>query len=73
MSTLWVTDNFPIPLSGRDDNVSNYSGRISKIELGTGDAFEGTASTYAIGLPRSNGDHVTNSLELRGDGKLYLV
>jgi len=64
-SVLWVTDNFPVPLSGRDDGVPEFSGRVSKITIGDGPAFTGTASAYVTGLPRSNGDHVTNSLEFR--------
>jgi hypothetical protein len=62
---LWVTDNDPIPLNGRDEAVPDFSGRVSRILLGEGPAFTGTAETYVRGLPRSNGDHVTNSLEFR--------
>ncbi|MBT2799159.1 carbohydrate-binding protein, partial [Halomonas sp. ISL-104] len=64
-NVLWVSDNFPIPLSGRDNGVPDFSGRISKITLDEGDAFSATAEAYITGLPRSNGDHVTNSLEFR--------
>ncbi|TDX32379.1 putative Ig domain-containing protein [Modicisalibacter xianhensis] len=64
-NVLWVTDNYPIPLSGRDNGVPDFSGRISKITIDEGDAFTATAETYVTGLPRSNGDHVTNSLEFR--------
>ena len=62
---LWITDNYPIPLSGRDNGVPDFSGRITKITLDGGSDFSGTAEPYITGLPRSNGDHVTNSLEFR--------
>jgi hypothetical protein len=62
-NTLWVTDNYPIPLTGRDNGVPDFSGRVSKITLDDSESsFTGTAETYISGLPRSNGDHVTNSL-----------
>ncbi|WP_239496136.1 carbohydrate-binding protein [Salinicola peritrichatus] len=62
-NVLWVTDNYPIPLTGRDNGVPDFSGRISKITIGDSDeTFTGTAETYITGLPRSNGDHATNSL-----------
>ncbi|SHE86800.1 delta endotoxin [Modicisalibacter ilicicola DSM 19980] len=66
-NVLWVSDNYPIPLSGRDNGVPDFSGRITKITLGEGDDFTATAETYVTGLPRSNGDHVTNSLEFRAN------
>jgi len=80
-NTLWVTDNHEIPLSGRDNGVPDFSGQVTKITLGTGTDFTGTAETYVTGLPRSNGDHVTNSLEFRpnpdftagGDEPEYLL
>lgn len=62
-NVLWVTDNYPIPLSGRDNGVPDFSGRVSKITIDDSDeTLTGTAETYITGLPRSNGDHVTNSL-----------
>ncbi|MGK0545712.1 carbohydrate-binding protein [Halomonas cupida] len=64
-NVLWITDNYPIPLSGRDNGVPDFSGRITKITLDDGPGFSGTAEAYITGLPRSNGDHVTNSLEFR--------
>ncbi|WP_223828042.1 CBM35 domain-containing protein [Vreelandella titanicae] len=66
-NVLWVSDNYPIPLEGRDNGVPDFSGRISKITLEEGDAFNATAEAYITGLPRSNGDHVTNSLEFRAN------
>ncbi|MHB0777063.1 Ig-like domain-containing protein, partial [Halomonas sp. WWR20] len=64
-NTLWVTDNYPIPLSGRSESVPDFSGRITKITLGDGPEFAATAEPYITGLPRSVADHVTNSLEFR--------
>ena len=66
-SVLWVTDNEPVPLSGRDNGVPDFSGRLSKITLDAGAAFTGAAETYLKGLPRSNGDHVTNSVVFRAN------
>nr|WP_297460315.1 carbohydrate-binding protein [uncultured Halomonas sp.] len=66
-NTLWVTDNYPIPLSGRSESVPDFSGRISKITLGDGPDLSGTAEAYITGLPRSIADHVTNSLEFRAN------
>ncbi|WP_346797114.1 carbohydrate-binding protein [Halomonas sp. Bachu 37] len=66
-NVLWVTDNYPIPLTGRDNGVPDFSGRILKITLDAGEEFSATAEPYITGLPRSNGDHVTNSLEFRAN------
>ncbi|WP_251978440.1 carbohydrate-binding protein [Salinicola avicenniae] len=67
-NVLWVTDNYPIPLTGRDNGVPDFSGQVTKITLGSSDSvFTGTAETYITGLPRSNGDHVTNSLTFRAN------
>ncbi|MCA0940154.1 carbohydrate-binding protein, partial [Salipiger pacificus] len=81
-NTIWITDNYPIPLNGRSNSVPDFSGRISKVTLGDGGSLEdATIETYITGLPRSNGDHVTNSLEFRlnpdyvpgGDEPQYLL
>ncbi|SFT22590.1 Carbohydrate binding module (family 6), partial [Alloyangia pacifica] len=81
-NTIWITDNYPIPLNGRSNSVPDFSGRISKVTLGDGGSLEdATIETYITGLPRSNGDHVTNSLEFRlnpdyvpgGDAPQYLL
>uniref|UniRef100_UPI001CFCD7C2 carbohydrate-binding protein n=1 Tax=Alloyangia pacifica TaxID=311180 RepID=UPI001CFCD7C2 len=81
-NTIWITDNYPIPLNGRSNSVPEFSGRISKVTLGEGGSLEdATIETYITGLPRSNGDHVTNSLEFRinpdyvpgGDEPQYLL
>ncbi|MAR70888.1 carbohydrate-binding protein [Halomonas sp.] len=62
---LWVTDNYPIPLSGRDTSTPDFSGRLLKITLDEGGSFSGSAEVYLTGLPRSVADHVTNSIEFR--------
>ncbi|SFD70521.1 carbohydrate-binding protein [Roseivivax sediminis] len=81
-NTIWITDNYPIPLNGRSNSVPDFSGRISKVTLGEGGSLEDASiETYITGLPRSNGDHVTNSLEFRvnpdyvpgGDAPQYLM
>ncbi|MEN0064506.1 MAG: hypothetical protein AAGA48_20325 [Myxococcota bacterium] len=65
-NTLWITDNYPIPLSGRDNGVPDFSGRLSKVTLGAGGSLtNATVAPYVTGFPRSNGDHVTNSIEFR--------
>ncbi|WNL37791.1 carbohydrate-binding protein [Halomonas sp. PAMB 3232] len=66
-NVLWITDNYPIPLNGRDNGVPEFSGRITRITLDDNGGFSGTAEPYITGLPRSNGDHVTNSLEFRAN------
>ena len=67
-NTLWVTDNAPVPREGKADSTPDFSGQISKITLGDGGSFAGAeAETYIAGLPRSGGDHVTNSLEFRAN------
>jgi hypothetical protein len=64
--TIWVTDNAPVPRQGKADETPEFSGQISKITLGAGGDFAGAeAETYITGLPRSGGDHVTNSIEFR--------
>ncbi len=78
---IWISDNYAVPLNGRDDGVPEFSGAVSRVTLGPDGSFAGaTFETYITGLPRSNGDHVTNSLEFRNlgtdaapDYKLYLV
>ena len=80
-NVIWITDNYPVPLNGRDNGVPEFSGAVSKVTLGDGGSLAGaTFETYITGLPRSNGDHVTNSLEFRNTGteaspdwKLYLI
>ena len=68
-NTIWVSDNAPVPREGKADQTPDFSGQVSKITLGANGAFEGAAAeTYITGLPRSGGDHVTNSLEFRNIG-----
>lgn len=67
-NVIWVSDNAPVPRQGKSDETPEFSGQISKITLGTDGSFEGAvAETYITGLPRSGGDHVTNSLEFRAN------
>ena len=67
-NTIWVTDNAPVPRQGRSEQIPEFSGQVSKITLGADGSFEGAvAETYVTGLPRSGGDHVTNSLEFRAN------
>ncbi|AMJ62924.1 carbohydrate-binding protein [Bosea sp. PAMC 26642] len=67
-NTIWISDNYPIPRENKAFNTPEFSGQISKITLGAGGSFTGaTAETYITGLPRSGGDHVTNSLEFRAN------
>ncbi|WP_380052068.1 carbohydrate-binding protein [Falsihalocynthiibacter sp. SS001] len=67
-NTIWVSDNATVPRQGRSDQIPEFSGQISKITLGEGGSFEGAeAETYLTGLPRSGGDHVTNSIEFRAN------
>jgi len=69
-NVIWVTDNHPIPLSGQDNGVPDFSGRLSKVVLGPGGSLKDAGITpYLTGLPRSNGDHLTNSLEFRANPK----
>jgi len=64
--TIWITDNYPVPLNGRSNSVPDFSGRVSKVTLGANNSLENASiETYLSGLPRSNGDHVTNSIEFR--------
>ena len=65
-NTIWISDNAPIPRESKAFNTPEFSGRVSKITLGEGGAFDDVAAeTFAYGFPRSGGDHVTNSLEFR--------
>jgi hypothetical protein len=67
-NTIWITDNAPIPRESKAFDTPEFSGRISKITLGANMSFTGaTAETYISGLPRSGGDHLTNSLEFRAN------
>lgn len=64
--TIWISDNAPIPREAKAFDTPEFSGRVSKITLGEGGSFVGAkAETYITGLPRSGGDHLTNSLEFR--------
>ena len=65
---IWVTDNATVPTDGKNQSIDDFSGRLSKITLGAdGDFATASAETYLTGLPRSGGDHVTNSIEFRAN------
>jgi hypothetical protein len=64
-SVLWVTDNYPVALSGANERRPDFSGRVSRLRLDPGDAFTARAEVYLRGLPRSCGDHLSNSLAFR--------
>ena len=71
--TLWVSSNGP----GFSD-ASDFSGKVSKVTIAAGGAFEATVQDYVVGLPRSVRDHMSNSLSFRidpgtGEHMLYLV
>ncbi len=67
-NTIWITDNWPVPRESKAFNTPEFSGQISKVHLGAGGSLENaTVETYITGLPRSGGDHVTNSAEFRAN------
>lgn len=66
-SMLWVTDNYPVARSGNQARRPEFSGRISRIRLGDGPEFTGQPEVYIQGLPRSCGDHLSNSLAFHED------
>lgn len=67
-NVLWVTDNAPVPRESASFSSPEFSGQISKITFtGQQDFDSAQAQTYISGLPRSGGDHVTNSIEFRAN------
>ena len=64
---LWVTDNHPVALQGANERRPDFTGRISRVRLAPGEAFGGVAEPYVSGLPRSCGDHLSNSLQFRAN------
>jgi len=59
---LWLTDNYPVPLSGKHPEIPDFSGRVTRLAIAPGAAFAVKATPYVTGLPRSCADHLTNSL-----------
>ncbi|QNF35502.1 Ig-like domain-containing protein [Adhaeribacter swui] len=55
--------------SGAFNNVNDWTGKISKINLN--DPAQPLVTDYVINLPRSYKDHSTNSLDFGPDGALY--
>ena len=73
-NAIWITDNWPVPRESKAFDTPEFSGQISKVTLGAGGSLaDATVETYVTGLPRSGGDHVTNSIEFGPNGKLYLT
>lgn len=76
-NVLWVSDNYPVPLSGKKPEIPDLTGRISRVTIDPGPDFTGSAEAYATGFPRSCADHLTNSLAFRrnpdADGPKYLL
>jgi hypothetical protein len=67
-NTIWITDNWPVPRESKAFETPEFSGQISKVTLGAGGSLQNaTVETYIAGLPRSGGDHVTNSIEFRAN------
>jgi hypothetical protein len=67
-NTIWITDNWPVPRESKAFDTPEFSGQISKVTLGAGRSLQNaTVETYITGLPRSGGDHVTNSIEFRAN------
>lgn len=66
-SLLWVTDNHPVALWGSQEARPEFSGRILRVRIGDGPDFTGEVEPYVTGLPRSCGDHMSNSLRFRAN------
>jgi hypothetical protein len=67
-NTIWITDNWPVPRESKAFETPEFSGQVSKVTLGAGGSLaNATVQTYITGLPRSGGDHVTNSIEFRAN------
>ena len=64
---LWVTDNYPVALWGSQEKRPEFSGRILRVRIAEGPNFTGEVEPYVQGLPRSCGDHLTNSLRFRAN------
>jgi hypothetical protein len=64
---LWVTDNHPVPLSGKHPTTPDFSGRLLQVRVAPGTDFAVTVEPYLTGLPRSCADHLTNSIAFRAN------
>lgn len=67
-NTLWVSHN-----ASYYTHADDFTGQISKLHLQDGADFNPTVEEYIVGLPRSNHDHMTNSLSFGPDGNLYVT
>lgn len=66
---LWVTNNDGL-FGGSNDN---FSSKLTYIDIADGEDFDGVVTDFATGFPRSNRDHLTNSIDFGPDGMLYLT
>ena len=67
-NNLWISDNaslYPRP-------AEDFTGKILKLTLKAGTNFAADIQNYAVNLPRSAKDHLSNSLAFH-DGKLYMT
>lgn len=67
-TTLWVSHN-----ASYFTHAEDFTGQISKLHLQTGAGFNASVEKYIVGLPRSNHDHMTNSVTFGPDGFLYVT
>ncbi|MDP9292561.1 MAG: Ig-like domain-containing protein [Verrucomicrobiota bacterium] len=66
---LWISHNDTVYTQPAND----FSSGISYLTFTPGStAFDGTLTSYIVGLPRSAKDHVSNSLAFGPDGLLYM-
>ncbi len=64
---LWVSDNHPVPLTGKHPTTPDFSGRVLRLRLDPGPDLAVTVEPYLVGLPRSCADHLSNSLAFRAN------
>lgn len=64
---LWVSDNHPVPLTGKHPETPDFSGRLLRLRVAPGPDFAVTVEPYLTGLPRSCADHLTNSVAFRAN------
>lgn len=78
-SVIWITVNYPIALWGAQEKRPEFSGRVARVRIAEGSAFASQVEIYVRGLPRSCGDHLSNSLRFRANpdaasgGPAYLL
>lgn len=67
-TTLWVSHN-----ASYFTHAEDFTGQVSKLHLQGGSGFNASVEKYVVGLPRSNHDHMTNSISFGPDGYLYVT